>query len=495
MGGALAGPVRAGAASVYWGAYIKGDTYGYGDAPFDTRTIDAFESHAGKGVSIVHWGQAWYWGSRGGYQPFQRTEAERVRQRGSIPMITWTSDDEDKGGSVNQPSFRLAAITAGQHDAYIRQWARDAKAWGYPFFVRFDNEMNGNWYNWSERVNGNGSGQFVPMWRHVVDIFRQEGATNVTWVWAPNRTWATAPISLSGVYPGASYVDWAGISAYNWGTDPAKPGNVWQSFDEVFKDSYDALKQIAPGKPIMIAETAASEWGGSKASWIRDALQTKLPQSYQQIKAICWFNWNAPATTGRMDWTIESSSSATSAFRAGIASGYYAGRSFANLTRMSKVQSMSSTSNEVRNGSFETTGSPWYAPWTVRNDMGASFVRDTATVAAGAVSLRVSVGSSNPTRPWAVQVRQSGLPLSYRASYAVSFRAKASSARAVTLLVQGSTSPWTVYMQRDPVLSTGWTQYAFNFTAPRSDGSAMVAINLARSAGTVWLDDVSLTRK
>ena len=98
---------RAEGAPIYWGAYIDGGTYGYEDAPYDARTIDAFESHAGKRVSIVHWGQPWYWGSHGGYQAFQRDMAERVRLRGSIPMINWNSWDLDKGGSLDQPDFRL----------------------------------------------------------------------------------------------------------------------------------------------------------------------------------------------------------------------------------------------------------------------------------------------------------------------------------------------------------------------------------------------------
>ena len=341
-------PPAANGASVYWGAYISGGTYGFDDAPFDARSIDAFESDAGKGESIIHWGQPWFWGSHGGYQRFQAAEAEGVRRRGSIPMITWTSTDHDRGGSLVQPAFRLDAITNGRHDAYIHAWARDARAWGYPLLVRFDPEMNGDWSNWSEVVNGNRRRRFVPMWRHVVSIFRAEGASNVTWVWAPNRTWIDAPISLRSLYPGRSYVDWAGLSAYNWGTNPAKPRNSWQTTDEVFKATYDALLRIAPGKPIMIAETAASEHGGSKASWIRRTLRTALPSRYPKVRAVVWFNWNVRATTGTMDWVIESSAAAMAAFRSSIARRYYAGSSFRNLPRLTKVRPVSTVRVKVR---------------------------------------------------------------------------------------------------------------------------------------------------
>lgn len=478
---------------------MNGSRYGFADAPFDTRTIDTFASHSGKSPSIVHWGQPWYWGSRGGYQPFQRTEVEKVRLRGSIPMITWTSTDHDLGGSVNQGNFQLGDIIGGRHDAYLRQWADSAKAWGYPLFVRFDNEMNGNWFAWSEKKNGNSSGQFVQMWRHVVDIFRQEGATNVTWVWAPNRTWDTAPLSLSSVYPGSSYVDWVGMSGYNWGTNPAKPGNTWQDFDEVFKETYDDLRSLASGKPMMIGETASTEWGGSKAAWIKDALTTQLPSFYPQIKALVWFNWDVAATSGDMDWPIESSSSAQAAFRAAIGSGYYAANTFSSLPKLSKIQPLGSAGASVgppelvRNGSFETGGlDPVYAPWTVRNDLRATVSRDVTTAGVGSASLRVTLPSASSTVPWAVQVRETGLPLTGSATYTLSFWAKASTARATAVTIQASTSPWRVYAERHPALATSWAKYTYAFTAPSSDSSATVAFNVAQDIGTVWLDGVSL---
>ncbi len=490
--GATARPHDAGAANVYWGAYINGGTFGYGDAPFDTRSIDSFEADAGKRVSIVHWGQPWYWGSHGGYQPFQRAEAETVRLRGSIPMITWTSSDHDHGGSINDPSFRLAAITAGAHDAYIRRWADDAKAWGHPLFVRFDNEMNGNWFNWSEAVNGNSSGQFVPMWRHVVDIFRQEGATNVTWVWAPNRTWPLAPMTLAQVYPGASYVDWVGLSAYNWGTNPAKPKNAWQDFNAVFKDTYVALQALAPDKPVMIAETASTEYGGSKAAWITDALQAQLPVNYPQIKAVVWFNWNVAATYGNMDWVLESSPAATTAFRAGIGSSYYAANTFSGLPLLAPVQPLAG--DLIRNGSFVAPGlTPWFAPWSLRNDLAATLTQDTGTASAGTTSLRIDLPTASPLAPWAVQVRQSPIALTAATSYTLTFAAKASAPRPASVLLQGSTSPWRVYTTANASLTTSWATYSYTFSAPVSDPTGMLAFNLAQTSGTVWLDDVSLT--
>jgi mannan endo-1,4-beta-mannosidase len=486
------------AASMYWGAYIKGNTYGYDDAPWDERTINTFESNAGKKVAILHWGQPWYWSARGGYQTFQDDMAEKVRLRGSIPMITWTSEDLSAGNSSTQSNFTLSKIINGQHDSYIRQWARDAKAWGHPMFIRFDHEMNGYWYNWSESANGNSSGQFVTMWRHVVDIFKQEGANNVTWVWAPNRVWEKS-LPLRRLYPGDSYVDWVGMSAYNWGTNPAKPNNAWQNFDEVFKQTYDELGALAPTKPIMITEIASSEYGGSKSAWITEALKTMLPTKYPRFKAVLWFNWNCPSTNGNMDWVIESSSSAKTAFAGGIASSYYASNSFASLPLLNKVKSLSPVStavNVVENASFETTNNvSWYNPWTIKNALNATFSQDGGTSAAGKKSLKVNLPSASSSQPWSVQLRQPNKVLVNGKTYVITFYAKASTSRSITMLLQDTTSPHREYNKRTQTISTAWTKYTFTYTSTVNDSDASLVFNLAQASGQVWLDNVSVVQQ
>ncbi len=49
---------------------------------------------------------------------------------------------------------------------------------------------------------------------------RWEGATNVDWVWSPNRDGSTAAAlnTFTTLYPGDAYVDYIGFSGYNWGT-------------------------------------------------------------------------------------------------------------------------------------------------------------------------------------------------------------------------------------------------------------------------------------
>jgi hypothetical protein len=337
-------PDRA-AGSIYWGAYISGETYGpdRGNAPWDSQTWDLFESHAGRKVSILHWGQPWYWAVQPGYpdigdghyQRFFAGDLEKVRQRGAIPLLDWGSYKAGNQSSVGaQPVFALANIIDGKFDSYIRRWATEAGDWRHPFFLRFDWEMNGDWFPWSERQNGNSPGQYVQAWRHVHDIFTAAGATNVSWVWCPNIASAVTGTSIpvAELYPGDAYVDWTCLDVYNkypsslslrellLGQDA---GVTW------LEDTYQQILTLAPGKPMMIGETASLEYSALKAGWISDALLTQLPDNFPAVKAVLWFNWNSEPGS---DFVIESSAAAQAAFARGINSGYYTADDFANLS-------------------------------------------------------------------------------------------------------------------------------------------------------------------
>jgi len=309
------------APSLYWGAYVRG-------WPADPTAIDKFEANAGKRMSIIHWGQPW--SINGKLQKFQNEYFDFVRQRGGIPLLDWGSTDNQNG--LDQPDFALATITRGDWDSYITSWADSAAAWGHPLFLRFDAEMNGWWLPWSEQVNANNPGDFAAAWRHVHDIFVQEGATNVSWVWCINEVspYSTPTASL---YPGDSYVDWTCMDGYNWGTDR---DNAWQTFSQVLTgdprygghNTYQEVLGVAPTKPMMIGETASSENGGSKAAWISDLLEAQLPAQFPMVKALVWFEHGNPEDTS---WAIATSAQSLAAFKEGIGNPVYASNAYGTL--------------------------------------------------------------------------------------------------------------------------------------------------------------------
>ena len=125
-----------------------------------------------------------------------------IRSHGSIPFYSWGSQSIPVPSNLSEPNFQLSDVISGTYDSYIRKFAEAAKAWGHPFFLRFNWEMNGGWFAWAEGVNGNKSGEYVAAWRHVHDIFTSVGATNATWVWCPNVDPENHMQNLSLALPG-----------------------------------------------------------------------------------------------------------------------------------------------------------------------------------------------------------------------------------------------------------------------------------------------------
>ncbi|MBT2551334.1 glycoside hydrolase family 26 protein [Arthrobacter sp. ISL-65] len=231
-----------------------------------------------------------------------------VNARGASSLVTW-EPWLWSGNGANQPAYALDRITAGDFDTYIRQWGTALASWGKPVMLRFAHEMNGNWYPWAEAANGNGAGDYVAAWRHVHDVVASTGATNVQWVWAPNVPyWGSTP--LTGLYPGAAYVDVVALDGYNWGT--SQSWSAWTSPSALLGEGLTALRGLAPGKPIVISETASAEAGGSKATWNSDLVSYLAAQP--DVTGFVWFHHNK-----EVDWRINSSTSSTNALKGALA--------------------------------------------------------------------------------------------------------------------------------------------------------------------------------
>lgn len=246
---------------------------------------------------------------------FLRDELLPAAQSGHIIQLAWEPWVWDSSQGANQPAYRLKNITRGDFDNDIRRWARDLRDFGYPIRIRPMCEMNGDWTSWSGAANGNSPADFIPAWRHVHDIFAQEGAVNVSWIWSPNRdgSTATAEYTFSTYYPGDVYVDYVGLSGYNWGTLFNTPSWIskWESFTEVFQYSYDVFAARTL-KPLVISETAAPDAGGDKGAWVTDAFRT-LPVRFPRFESLTWFNY-----IKETDWRLEGSAASLAAFRAAV---------------------------------------------------------------------------------------------------------------------------------------------------------------------------------
>jgi beta-mannanase len=317
-------PETSGGGPIYWGATIGTHLTG-GQPPWDMGAVTKFEEETRKKVSMVNFFQPFAnCNPSCSFYSFPAGPLENIRLHGSIPVLSWSS--QSIPSTKNEPDFQLSDVIAGRYDSYIREFATKAKAWGHPFMLRFNWEMNGKWFPWHEGVNGNQPGESVTSWRHVHDIFKEVGATNVTWVWCPNVEYSGST-PLASVYPGDDYVDWTGLDGYNRGTNPVDPEG-WKSFSQVYRSSYNAIAgSIAPSKPLMVGEVASSEIGGSKSAWIKDML-AKVPAEFPKIRALLYFD----KYDSNMDWPLETSTSSVGAFAEGLQSPVYAGNTFSSLS-------------------------------------------------------------------------------------------------------------------------------------------------------------------
>jgi hypothetical protein len=195
----------------------------------------------------------------------------------------------DRDYAPGQP-IPWSVIIQGGCDSYIHGYAAAIKQRPERFLLKFAHEMNDG--AWSTGYSSSNPALFVQMWRHVHDIFTAEGVTNVEWVWSPiYQSYPNIPEnSLYNYYPGDAYVDWVGLSGFNYYNEmPAGP-QPWLSFNDMFQTG---LRELACryAKPQMIHEMASiedSQGVHSKAAWISDAYQAM--QNYPLLRAVVWYN-------------------------------------------------------------------------------------------------------------------------------------------------------------------------------------------------------------
>ena len=280
--------------TILWGAYdnTKSDSY---------EPLVALEDTLHTKFAIIQIYSAW--GSKP-EQRFPQNQIKAIYDLGSIAMVTWEPwlDDFDKekfptkGDNDHRNFGGLKAIAAGEYDAYIDEWAKKAKNYGAPFYLRMGHEMNDPYrYPWGPQNNR--PEEYIAAWKHVHDRFNAAGAKNVLWVWSPHPAYK----QFKEYYPGDQYVDWVGIPTLNYGT--VAPWSKWWSFNEIFGNYYDSVAVF--NKPIMLSELGSLSVGGNRATWFAEAL-ADLPQKYPLVKAVLYYHSaNDNTTTYKtLDWTI-----------------------------------------------------------------------------------------------------------------------------------------------------------------------------------------------
>lgn len=296
--------------SLLWGPIIAGIPSEKNVAP---QTLGQFNAWVGKPASLAGINGWWHTSaSFGSFNSSVRGWINEALSHGAIPVVMWLPMDPNHNLKCSDPAymdylrrFSAKSIAAGVHDVYIRSWAQQARAFGRSFYLRPFHELNSQVHTedtchemtpWAadlvvkgERLNS--PSDLIAAYRHVVSLFRAEGATNVKWVWSV-LSWPSAnfggnnKVSMKSIYPGDEFVDWIGIECYKFSASDNT------SCADIMKASYSEAAALSPTLPIHNIEMGTFE-GPGKAQWVREALDLSSPNSifnkYPRLKGFMYW--------------------------------------------------------------------------------------------------------------------------------------------------------------------------------------------------------------
>ncbi|MBK9180664.1 MAG: endo alpha-1,4 polygalactosaminidase [Acidimicrobiales bacterium] len=301
--------------------------------------VEAFEALAGTPLVWASLSDNWFDGIR-----FPADAVDTVRAEGVIPLVRlmpWNrsayEDTWDGDGPADPGPYAYQAIIDGRWDADLRAWARAAAAVPGPLLVELGVEVNGDWFPWSGLANGggrtdgfgdparaDGPERFRGAYRHVVELFRSEGATNVTWFFHVNAdSWpAESWNTISEYYPGDDVVDWVGVSAYG----RQAPGDEPEPFVDVLGPAYAELRSLTT-KPLAVEELGDADLGdpATKARWITEAYAAVRSGDFPGVRAMAWWHerWENGEGQPPSDLRVDSSPAALAAYRAAVADPWF----------------------------------------------------------------------------------------------------------------------------------------------------------------------------
>jgi len=263
----------------YLGVYAEG-------TPGSYQQVTDFGQVTGTHPNLVGYYSGWG-------EQFATSFAATARRHGAVPLL-----------QIDPTYASIPAIVAGRYDGYLRSFADRVRAFRDPVVIGFGHEMNATWYSWGYRHVP--AHTFVAAWRHIVSLFRQQGANNITWLWTINQDMrGTGPVT--SWWPGARYVTWVGIDGYYY-----RPSD---DFARVFGQTI-AQVRVFTTKPVLLSETAVGPEAGQPGKI--PGLFTGMRQ--YQVLGLVWFDIAQHQGIYHQDWRIQDDPAAVTAFRRSAAS-------------------------------------------------------------------------------------------------------------------------------------------------------------------------------
>src|SRR3954469_10911458 len=279
------GPVAAPRKGALVGAWIKPDELTHVGR---LAAVDTLQNELGRRLSIVNT-------SRRFEQMVGTPSDKEFLAQGATLMVSWATGDN-------------RSMLDGEHDRLIRRQADAIRKIRKPVLLRMRWEMDRP----NLRATMWSGADYIAAWKYVRAIFRQERATNVSWVFCPTAEGfqrGDAP----AFYPGDDQVDWTCVDVYA-GATFAPIGQLMGPF----------LRWAAQHpKPIIVGEFGvAKAWGSAgRAAWLADAERTF--KANKQIKAIAYFESDPEGNGPKQQFQLTGDKAAFQAFAAMAKDKYF----------------------------------------------------------------------------------------------------------------------------------------------------------------------------
>ena len=299
------------AGRLYHGVIPAGDAH-----DVSPGALDDYVSAVGRSVAWVYFDDEWH-----DSRAFPAATVAWVKARGAVPFVRLMLRSQ-KVPLVTDPVFTLDRIIAGDFDADLAAWARDAASQG-PMVVEYGTEVNGDWNPWSAPYNGGldkGPALFQQAYRHIVSVMKPI-APNITWALHYNsQSFPEDPRNVpASYYPGDDVVDWVGLSAYasERSTDHRCPS---------FRSLLDGMLPLLPaGKPQFIFEfgDTNNNPGCPAAPWVKAAFDDLLGGRWPGLRGFSWWQQkfvDDPSAGGSTDYLVQDDPGVLKAFRDALAS-------------------------------------------------------------------------------------------------------------------------------------------------------------------------------
>jgi hypothetical protein len=263
--------------------------------------VNKFNDLAGKKIGVAYFSNNWFHGIH-----FPLDKCISIRSTGAVPFIriqNWVREGDklSDAGPYTQKN-----IMVGKFDAELRDYAKSAKSFGTKLLIEYGVEVNTNSFPWSQE----GPGPYKAAYRHIADLFREEGATNVGWAFHIDATDNNNGFKW---YPGDDIIEWVGTTCYGDYDHKGCAGSL--------KDFYNRFTAISK-----TAKLGIFEWGYGNAT---DTARTlaEIPIKYPRIKLLQVWNEHVIGDPEEpYDRRINSTPQNLAAYREGIANTAYSSK-------------------------------------------------------------------------------------------------------------------------------------------------------------------------